>query len=172
MLTGLTSQVSEAATAIFRTDFESESTLRVNRPLANSRLNEPRDSKRSKTQSAYRPPRPRCNRLGKRSRRDALFPLVRIDERFTKSDRCRSVAVGRDQSGRHRISACACRVGGRDGGNCPVPLGGDPRLSGSSLAIARLAPADVADSERDPGDTPIGNERGGGASPCPITQRI
>jgi hypothetical protein len=43
--------------------------------------------------------------------------------------------MGRDQSGRDGISACAGRVGYRDRGNCAIPRHRDPRLSGYSLAL-------------------------------------
>jgi hypothetical protein len=43
--------------------------------------------------------------------------------------------MGRDQSGRDGISACAGRVGYRDRGNCAIPRHRDPRLRGCSLAL-------------------------------------
>ena len=43
-----------------------------------------------------------------------------LGERPAQSDRRGSADVGRDQYGRHRISACACWVGYRDGGNWVV----------------------------------------------------
>ena len=79
-----------------------------------------------------------------------------MDERFAQSDHCGSADVDRDQSGRHRISACACWVGYRDGGNWLIPRRGDPRLCGSSLAVAGKARADVADVERDLDQAPGG----------------
>ena len=61
----------------------------------------------------------------------SVFPVP-----LTPSFGCGSADVGRDQYDRHRISACSCWVGCRDGGNWASSHRRDPWLCGSSLAVA------------------------------------